>query len=200
MGAGLRQLLFYNEGDKLPGRSLSRPFRVIQGPHGRCCLQVYNGRKIGSFKERDMLHDIAPAAYNNDISFRAPVLEDKIIIYRGKQVLAFVEGDTMRAPLFLISSMRANLRRYVRSICSRWARMSISWRKFPMKRSMPCSHVNRMMPLLKWTDGPSTLCRSLSSTIRNGSALRSWWGMSTGTGTNHRSTVDAVVLRPGMTA
>ena len=47
-----------------------------------------------------MLHDIAPAAYNNDISFRAPVLEDKIIIYRGKQVLAFVEGDTMRAPLF----------------------------------------------------------------------------------------------------
>lgn len=47
-----------------------------------------------------MLHDIAPAAYNNDISFRAPVLEDKIIIYRGKQVLAFVEGSTMRAPLF----------------------------------------------------------------------------------------------------
>ena len=100
----------------------------------------------------------------------------------------------------LISSMRANLRRYVRSICSRWARMSISWRKFPMKRSMPCSHVNRMMPLLKWTDGPSSLCRSLSSAIRNGSALRSWWGMSTGTGTNHRSTVDAVVLRPSMTA
>ena len=31
-----------------------------------------------------MLHDIAPAAYNNDISFRAPELEDKIIIYRGK--------------------------------------------------------------------------------------------------------------------
>ena len=61
-----------------------------------------------------MLHDIAPAAYNNDISFRAPVLEDKIIIYRGKQVLAFVEGDTMRAPLFAdlfdeseLESMRA---------------------------------------------------------------------------------------------
>ena len=47
-----------------------------------------------------MLHDIAPAAYNNDISFRAPALEDKIIIYRGKQVLAFVEGDKVRAPLF----------------------------------------------------------------------------------------------------
>lgn len=47
-----------------------------------------------------MLHDIAPAAYNNDISFRAPVLEDKIIIYRGKQVLAFVEEGAMRAPLF----------------------------------------------------------------------------------------------------
>lgn len=61
-----------------------------------------------------MLHDIAPAAYNNDISFRAPVLEDKIIIYRGKQVLAFVEGGTMRAPLFAdffdeseLESMRA---------------------------------------------------------------------------------------------
>lgn len=61
-----------------------------------------------------MLHDIAPAAYNNDISFRAPVLEDKIIIYRGKQVLTFVEGGTMRAPLFAdffdeseLESMRA---------------------------------------------------------------------------------------------
>ncbi len=121
-----------------------------------------------------MLHDIAPAAYNNDISFRAPVLEDKIIIYRGKQVLAFVEGGTMRAPLFAdlfdeseLESMRAI---YLFAVGEDFYFMG----KFPMKRSMPRSRVNRMMPLLKWTDGPSSLCRSLSSTIRSGSALRSW--------------------------
>lgn len=119
-----------------------------------------------------MLHDIAPAAYNNDISFRAPVLEDKIVIYRGKQVLAFVEGGTMRDRSSLISSMRANLRACVRSICSRWARMPISWRKFPMKRSMLCSRTNRMIPLPKWADGSSSHCKSSSSTIRNGAAFR----------------------------
>ena len=103
-----------------------------------------------------MLHDIAPAAYNNDISFRAPVLEDKIIIYRGKQVLAFVEGDTMRAPLFADLFDESELEK-IRAIYL-----------FAVGEDV------YLMPLLKWTDGPSSLCRSLSSTIRNGSALRSW--------------------------
>ena len=121
-----------------------------------------------------MLHDIAPAAYNNDISFRAPVLEDKIIIYRGKQVLAFVEGGTMRAPLFAdlfdeseLESMRAI---YLFAVGEDVYFMA----------EVPDETIDAVLArqpydaLLKWTDGPSSLCRSLSSTIRNGSALRSW--------------------------
>lgn len=47
-----------------------------------------------------MLHDIAPAAYDNEFSFPEARPEDKLIIYRGKTVLAFVEDDVMRAPTF----------------------------------------------------------------------------------------------------
>lgn len=45
-----------------------------------------------------MLHDIAPATYDNVISFRSPTPKDNLIIYRGKSVLMYVEGDSMRAP------------------------------------------------------------------------------------------------------
>lgn len=115
-----------------------------------------------------MLHDIAPAAYNNDISFRAPVLEDKIIIYRGKQVLAFVEGDTMRAPLFADLFDESELEK-IRAIYLFAVGEDVYFMaEVPDETIDACSHVNRMMPLLKWTDGPSSLCRSLSSTIETG--------------------------------
>lgn len=47
-----------------------------------------------------MLQDIAPVIYNNDFSFRAPKPEDKLIIYRGKEVLSFVEDNEIHAPTF----------------------------------------------------------------------------------------------------
>lgn len=47
-----------------------------------------------------MLHDIAPAAYDNEFSFLEAMPEDRIIVYRGKSVLVFVQEDTMRAPTF----------------------------------------------------------------------------------------------------
>lgn len=45
-----------------------------------------------------MLHDIAPAIYNNDISFRTITSEDKLIIYREKSVLVHVADDVLRVP------------------------------------------------------------------------------------------------------
>ena len=147
-----------------------------------------------------MLHDIAPAAYNNDISFRAPVLEDKIIIYRGKQVLAFVEGDTMRAPLFADLFDESELEK----ICAIYL-FAVGEDVYFMAE-VPDETIDAVLARQPYDassemDGWAfLLCRSLSSTIRSGSALRLWWRMSTGTGTNHRSTVDAVVLRLSMTA
>ena len=56
-----------------------------------------SGRLAASRRETCYTTSRPPSAVS---SLETPVLEDKIIIYRGKQVLAFVEGDTMRAPLF----------------------------------------------------------------------------------------------------
>lgn len=47
-----------------------------------------------------MLHDIAPAVYDNEFSFPEAKSEDKLIVYRGKAVLAFVQEGIMRAPTF----------------------------------------------------------------------------------------------------
>lgn len=47
-----------------------------------------------------MLQDIAPEKYNNDFAFVEPASDDKLIVYRGKEVLAFVESDAVRAPTF----------------------------------------------------------------------------------------------------
>lgn len=47
-----------------------------------------------------MLHDIEPAVYDNEFSFPDAMPKDKLIVYRGKAVLAFVQEDTMRAPTF----------------------------------------------------------------------------------------------------
>jgi NAD+ diphosphatase len=47
-----------------------------------------------------MLHDIAPAAYDNEFSFLEARLEDNLVVYRGKTVLVFVQNGVMRAPKF----------------------------------------------------------------------------------------------------
>lgn len=147
-----------------------------------------------------MLHDIAPAAYNNDISFRAPVLEDKIIIYRGKQVLAFVEGGTMRAPLFAdlfdeseLESMRAIYLFAVGEDVYFMAEVSDETIDAVLARQ-PYDASSEM-------DGWAFLpLQKLIEYHPKRERFALMVGLSTGTGTNHRSTVDAVVLRPSMTA
>lgn len=47
-----------------------------------------------------MFQDIAPDEYNNDFAFVQAMPEDKLIVYRGKSVLAYVDGESFRAPTF----------------------------------------------------------------------------------------------------
>lgn len=47
-----------------------------------------------------MLHDIAPAAYDNEFSFFEARPEDSLIVYRGKTVLVFIQDGIMYAPKF----------------------------------------------------------------------------------------------------
>jgi NAD+ diphosphatase len=47
-----------------------------------------------------MLQDIAPDTYHNEFAFHEARPEDKLVIYRGRTVLAWVNEGVIRAPLF----------------------------------------------------------------------------------------------------